>query len=182
MTIINKNMANKLRNINNLLVVCIYAIGVISCSQIDKKQENEYVFKNIILEDGSNEIGMMIDTLRQGLWIEVSKKGVILNTCYYVDSKLRGPYNMYYEDGVPKFEAYFKDGEFIGRRVTYYPNGHIMDEGYFKDGKQDSIWTNYMEDGRIDKKVRFKDGKQVEVIIDNKLIPLPPMPPAKRSL
>ncbi|NOQ27734.1 MAG: hypothetical protein GQ564_20415 [Bacteroidales bacterium] len=173
------HIKNRLKNTkrNNILIVLICLISIISCSQEDVYQEDNVIFLNTLLENNIREIGMMKDTLKQGLWIEIDSNRVILNTQFYVNGELSGPFNMYYKNGSPRFESYIKDGEFVGKRTTYYSNGKIKDEGYFKDGKQDSIWTNFTEEGKLDKKIRFKNGKQLEMLIDNNLVPLPPMPP-----
>ncbi len=179
MNITKKNMKNRSKDIkkNKTIVLLIALISILSCTQNNDSHENDIIFTDAILDDSIREIGMMLDTLKQGFWIEIDTNGIVLKTKFYLDGELIGPYKMFYKNGSPRFEVYFKNGEFEGRRVTYYSNGQIKDEGYFKDGKQDSTWTFYIEDGRIDKKIRFKDGEQVEIIIDNKLVPLPPMPP-----
>ncbi len=160
-----------------LIIGCILNFN--SCSTKSSIEEISVLYQEEINQDSTVEMGMIIDSLKHGLWVKISQKGILLESYYYVNGELSGPYKLNYQNGFPKFRCNMKEGEFDGERITYFSNGIIMDRGFFKEGKRDSIWIEYTEDGVLSRKVRYRNGEIAEVLIDNGYPPLPKMPSDK---
>jgi len=163
------NISNRLIDIKNKVLLFLIIGFVCSCvksPKLEPKQSINIVFFDSTYIDGkANEIGLQIDSLRQGLWVVSYPNGCIKSTCFYLNGKLNGPFKRYYQDGKIEFKGYLKDDEFVGIRYSYYPNGNVKDKGQFLDGKIDGIWEYYYENGKLNKKVEYKQGKEVNVIL-----------------
>ncbi len=125
----------------------------------------EYVY--IQYENGiPKEIGILQDSVKQGLWIRFYPTGKADYISFYKDGKQTGPQRRFYENGrLASYHEMLQDLNH-GKYTTYYnPNGRIASESYWINDTINGISTQYLENGEIDTQVEYKKGKCVRVII-----------------
>ena len=151
-----------------LLVICMS----ISCSRLSPKIEIVEIKNkqlNII------EKGVTVNKIREGYWITISDKNIIVIESYYIKGKQNGPIKMYYDDGKLMSLSYMQDGKENGIRISYYYNGIIRDIGMIRNDENEGNWTFYSKKGKVDKIIFYKNGVGV-LIKDNHLsVPVPGM-------
>ncbi len=174
-------MKSKLRNTIGKFLVVIILMSSIAChNEVDNSSSISFI-NQTNENDGITELGMLDDSIMNGLWIEYYPNKVIKTVQFYVAGELQGPFLLFHENGNLKFESQMVNNEFEGKRTVYFDNGEVQNIGYFLNGKQDSIWEFYTYHGGLDKRIRFEKGEAVDTLIDNKLIAPPPPPPLAPS-
>lgn len=167
-------MKSRLKNIKGNIILFILLLSLITCQNQDFKNNSVAFIYKTNESQGGAEIGMLNDSIKNGLWIEYYPNKVIKSIEFYIDGELQGPFLLFYENGNLKFESQIMNNEFEGERIVYFDNGKVQNKGYFLNGKQDSIWEFYLYCGGLDKMLRFEKGEVIDTLIDNILIPSPP--------
>lgn len=142
----------------------------ISCS----KNQNKIVLKEIE-NDKLHTIqkGALINNVKEGYWITLTKDKVIIIESYYVHGKLNGPIKYYTDEGRLMSESVMTNEKQNGACVFYNSDGKVKAKGNFKNDEKDGLWEFYSVDGRLDRKIIYKNGES-EVLLDNHLSVPPP--------
>ncbi|MFT5050796.1 MAG: antitoxin component YwqK of YwqJK toxin-antitoxin module [Chlamydiales bacterium] len=84
---------------------------------------------------------------REGIWIEVTHKGVTISEVAYVDGVMEGVRKTWRADGTLATEAYQEHGKETGPFSAYHVNGNRQMTGEKVDGQREGMWTYWKADG-----------------------------------
>lgn len=131
--------------------VSLFIVLVMACST-DKLNE-------ITMNSDNSSITYSVDqdSMKQGLYLEISKEGDTLDMAYYKNDKLDGKRYVYAKQGYVQIEETYKEGQFHGPIINYYPDGTPETKGNFTNGQLDSIFYAYYPSGAVREKVHIED-------------------------
>lgn len=110
------------------------------------------------------EVGMMKDSMKQGLWMLFYPSGKIYGIESFDNGEWNGPWYLFHENGQPFAYRGTKDGGFHGKGYNYYSNGVLMDKVYFIDDKADGIFEHYDEKGNLTEAIECRNGEYVRTV------------------
>lgn len=84
-----------------------------------------------------------------GEYTEIGLSGSVTSKVNYVNDKMEGPIDAFYDNGKVYGEAVMKNGLFNGKQLKLHENGKTMILGQFKDGKSVGKWQEFYYDGSI---------------------------------
>jgi len=87
---------------------------------------------------------------RDGIWIEVTRKGVTISEVPYIDGMMEGVRKTWRDDGSLATEAYQEHGKETGPFSAWHVNGQKQMTGRKVDGKREGAWTFWRTDGSIE--------------------------------
>ncbi len=101
---------------------------------------------------------------RDGAWVWYNSQGKIKETAQYLDGKLNGANNYYYDNGKQKIISNYKNDNLDGTYLFYNELGALQQNKRFKDGKLDGLYTSYQSVGEklIESKAVYSNGNIVE--------------------
>ena len=169
----NKNINDKFNNtrtmnsrIMKISIFIFIIVTLTSCQQPAIKDTSiiEHVYTQH--ENGSTkEVGILQDSVKQGLWIKFYPTGKIEFISFYQDGKQTGHQRSFWENGKLASYREMRDDMFHGRQITYYRNGQIAGEYFVINDTIDGIITGYSEDGEIDRQIEYRKGEYVRTIV-----------------
>ncbi|MDR1347878.1 MAG: hypothetical protein LBJ63_05530 [Prevotellaceae bacterium] len=154
-------------NVSYVLKISILLILTIiwmACKQqiTERNQKVEYVYNQY--ENGTlKEIGILQDSVKQGLWITFYSTGKIEFIFFYKDGKKTGPQRMFREDGSLSGYAEMSNDMFNGKRISYY-HGDIVSESHWINDTPHGLFIEYDVEGDFSIH-EYKDGEFVRTIV-----------------
>jgi TonB family protein len=108
--------------------------------------------------------GLCLNNKREGLWLDYSEGGNLIDSCYYHNDLPVGTHYSFYQSGkVAKIAVYDTIGNGIGSVTRYYENGALKQTGFYsKSVFRDSLWHYYYPDGKISFVEKFAEGICIE--------------------
>lgn len=127
---------------------------IIACSSDEWKRQEVTTehFKTIFFIDK--------DSLKQGLYVELTMENDSVSSAHYKDGKLDGRRMIYNEAGHVETIEHYKMDVFHGPETTFFPNGSIRTKGNFTNGQLDSLFYVYYENGALKEKVSMKNNEE----------------------
>ncbi len=95
------------------------------------------------------EVYQVIDGLKQGEYRGYYKSGVLKKLGYYVDDKLDGKYEEYFNNGKIYFIENFKNGIQVGEYLKYYNTGQLKISSYYENNELNGEYKSYHPDGTL---------------------------------
>jgi antitoxin component YwqK of YwqJK toxin-antitoxin module len=77
---------------------------------------------------------------------------------HYINNKLHGLYEEYYENGTKASQFYIYNGLIEGERIEWYDNGNIWLKCNYINGKKEGISYEYYENGQLWKEITYQNG------------------------
>jgi len=85
---------------------------------------------------------------KHGIWNEYSADGQLLSTLSYRWDQLYGPYDRFWENGIPKEKGTYLNGKLVSKRFLFYRDGKKAAEEIYDDKGLTSA-TYFTEDGKV---------------------------------
>ena len=99
--------------------------------------------------------------------------------CGSCGEPIRGPDEVYFENGQLKAKGTYKDGKWHGPYESYHQNGQAWKKGTYTDGKWHGPYEEYFEDGQLRYKGTFNMGFECDHwIVNGENRSYPRYPPA----
>jgi len=76
----------------------------------------------------------------------------------YVNGKLSGLFEEWYQNGILKYRINYKNGERNGLSEEWYDDGKLMYKINFKDGNRDGLCEQWYDNGRLWLRKNYKSG------------------------
>lgn len=97
-----------------------------------------------------------------GLYMEMTERGMIELQAFYKNGLLEGPYNKYKSGSRKLEERNYLAGELHGVYRKYDDRKNkLQQEIHYKNGIQDGLFRYFDEEGNITMEYTYKDGKKV---------------------
>jgi antitoxin component YwqK of YwqJK toxin-antitoxin module len=139
----------------NFFKIIIFSICLISFSCTGNKSETDidHSIQYEYSKYGNGNIqrlGMMVDSIPQGLWIYFFPNGKIQHFYFYLNDKNQGPVVGFYKNGRMRF-YYFanKEGQIHGESKSFHDNGQISQESFYINGSIHGLSKQYDREGNI---------------------------------
>ncbi len=157
------------------LVTALFLIGCVN-PKPPKVEESNLSFVNTLLNDINGEvlrreIGMMKDSLKQGLWISFYPDGKIYGIEFFDNGKWNGPWYYFHKNGQLMMYHETKNGKWQGKGYNYYSNGVLMSKANFVNDRLDGEYEEYEEDGTLFRIWEYKNGAFVKAILGTAPLP-----------
>lgn len=91
--------------------------------------------------------GIIIDSKKEGHWIQWYKNGVIMSEGDYVNGKKTGHWVEFYDNKRKKSEGAYYNEKKIGWWTFWYNNGQKITEGSYVNGQRIGEWTKLYVNG-----------------------------------
>ncbi len=96
---------------------------------------------------------------KEGLFVEIEKRGYYVSEKFYKADVLHGPARTFDRGSRLILEENYRNGLQQGQRIAFYDNGQTQEESHFEDGLKDgpSIW--YSRDGKLIAEYNYRQGE-----------------------
>lgn len=109
------------------------------------------------------------DPIKNGMWKEFNKRGVLIAEGNFVNNKKHGVWREYYDHtGSVMIEENYDNGVQHGRYAAFHPTGQILSEGNFCRGQREGYFKIYDEQGNNTGALFFVNDVQIEESIADK--------------
>jgi antitoxin component YwqK of YwqJK toxin-antitoxin module len=123
----------------------------------------EYVY--IQYDNGSpKEIGMLQDSVKQGMWITFYPNDKIQSISFYKDNKWDGVQRGFREDGSLLSYTEMRDDMNHGKKISYYSNGQMASESHWVNDTPHGLFSGYNYNGILDYIYEYENGKFLRTI------------------
>lgn len=146
----------------------------IGCNSHSPKQQLEpnlsfidTISKEWNAESFRREIGMMKDSLKEGLWITVYPDGGIASIDFFEKGKWNGPSKYFHRNGQLALYREIRNGIFHGKSYGYLSNGVMISSSHWLNDKPDGIFETYHDNGELDYAVEYKEGEYIRTVYGN---------------
>ncbi|APZ45014.1 hypothetical protein BW723_01330 [Polaribacter reichenbachii] len=104
-------------------------------------------------------------TKQETVWLDKNLKETSQTKAVYykIGKKSNGIVTFYYKNKSTFRETFFVDGKLDGKFNEYYDSGNLKVDGKYKNGAKDGNWKSYYKNGKIKSKGRYKDGEKVGI-------------------
>ena len=158
-------MTSKFKNSNKIVIIAFLIVSWTACNQqttthIPKIEHIYTQYENGI----PKEVGMLQNSVKQGLWVTFYPTGNIQSLEFYQEGKLSGPQRSFRENGQMLSYAEMRADLFHGKRTSFYHNGRIASISYWVNDSMDGALTEYSEEGEITHQFEYRKGELVRVI------------------
>jgi antitoxin component YwqK of YwqJK toxin-antitoxin module len=148
--------------------IIIFSICLISCTGNKSKTSigHSIQYEYSKYENGNiRRLGMMVDSIPQGLWISFFPDGKIRHFYFYLNGKDNGPVVEFYKNG--RMRSYWyanKEGRMHGESKSFHDNGQISLESFIINDSIHGLVKQYDRDGNITVIWEYNMGKFVRTI------------------
>jgi len=145
---------------------------LLGCNSHSPKQQTELCLSfidTVINWNGEprREIGMMKDSLKDGLWISFYPDGGIAHIDFFEKGKWNGPSKYYNKNGQLVSYREVLNNMFHGKSCFYLDNGVMIGSSNWANDKPDGISETYHDNGELDYSIEYKDGEYVRTVYGN---------------
>lgn len=165
-----KNISGKCCNLRVIKVASL-ALVIVTCFACKQQEQQHNPQFDYVYTQRKNrnvkEIGMLQDSMKQGLWIGFYPNGKIEYISFYKDNKQHGPQRYFYEDGTLSIHYEMYNGLTNGHNISFYRNGQLNGIHYSVNDTIGGLLTSYEYDGTLDYIHEYNKGKYVRTIAGN---------------
>lgn len=104
------------------------------------KQETVWLDKNLKETSKAKAVYYKIGKKSSGAVTFFYKNTSTFRKTFFVDGKLDGKFNEFYNSGELKVDGKYKKGAKDGNWKTYYKNGKIKSKGRYNNGEKVGVW------------------------------------------
>ncbi len=165
-----KSKITRIVSIINLLILSVVILGCTNTPVPNEPEVHRIEYVDSLVqyneELGGREryVGMMKDSLQEGLWVTIYPNGMIASISFYEKGKLNGPLTSFWENGQMSFYCELKDGIEHGKVYSWHSNGKLSQSYGFTDGKEDGVYETFDEEGNLISSREYKDGEYIRTI------------------
>ncbi len=133
------------------LLICLF-------SACQKANEHKTYYENGTLQE---VIEMTTDSLRNGVYIRYTDKGIIAEKANYSNGKLNGVRQLYFANSDQiEIEEHYVNDNFQGPYKTFYPSGKIELEATYNNNILEGVSKKYFENGSLQEEVLFENNEE----------------------
>jgi antitoxin component YwqK of YwqJK toxin-antitoxin module len=144
----------------------IFLVMILSMYSCEKSKERNHIkvqYQKISANRAFPQ-GVIIDGLRQGIWISYDTLGHIRSSVSYVNGLENGEFRLFSELGILVQRVDIHDGKYEGNFEFYNYKGGIYLKGIYKDNKRTGKWYVYNDNGKLADEETWENGKLLKKI------------------
>lgn len=95
---------------------------------------------------------------KNGLSVKFYPDSTVAERITYIDDIKQGEWIQYHRNGAVSLKSNYLDGKINGRFEVWFDNGQIEFSGQYKDDTRDGLWYIYKKDGALKYKLEYVSG------------------------